>query len=102
MRRHLWLSALLAAVPVNVTGQSLPEQVQAKRPDGTVIRPAAPAGDAGSTSWWLRESAARADDRERARLESQRSYDARIEQSRREREAALGNPARRIPPTVGR
>jgi hypothetical protein len=52
--------------------------------------------------WRARASAARAEETERLRLEMQQSKEARIEQSLREREAALQNPARQIPPTIGR
>jgi hypothetical protein len=89
----LWASAPLA--------QTLPEQVVVKRPDGTIVAPSAASSD-GNTSWWLRESSTRADERERARLDAQSGAESRVDQSRREREAARASPARNTPPTAGR
>jgi hypothetical protein len=95
--------AAVVAVAVSVSGaiaQTMPEQVQVKRPDGTIIVPAVPEGrEPAATS---EESATRADERERMRQEAQQAAEERVERSRREREAAVTNPARQSAPTVGR
>ncbi len=95
------LAAVVAAV-VSMSGaiaQTLPEQVQVKRPDGTIIVPVPEGREPAATS---EESATRADERERMRQEAQQAAEERIERSRREREAAVTSPARQSAPTVGR
>ncbi len=77
--------------------RSLPEQGPVKRPDGSVVYPPVDAGVAA-----VPYGKATAEERERNRKASQESAQERIEQSRREREAALANPARQVPPTVNR
>ena len=90
----LWASAPLA--------QTLPETGRseaARRDDSRRRQRRRPDGN---TSWWLRESSPRADERERARLDAQSGAEERIDQSRREREGARASPARNTPPTAGR
>jgi hypothetical protein len=100
MNARLGLAALIAAaVTTAAVAQTLPEQVPVKRPDGTVVYPSKEGRDPALTPA-AREAAARAEERERMRQETQQSAEERIERSRREREAALTNPARQIPPTT--
>jgi hypothetical protein len=94
--------AALAVVPAFVLAQrTVPEGV-VKRPDGTVVAPAAEPNPGDRVEWWRRESDAVAVDRERNRLEAESARQQRVEQSRREREAALANPARQVAPTQNR
>jgi hypothetical protein len=86
---------LILLVPALAAAQTLPEQTVVKRPDGTVIEAVPPVEGRD------RESEARARERERLRLEAERARQERIEQSRREREAAAANPARQIAPKQG-
>lgn len=64
------------SIPVN----TLPESVTVRRPDGTLIKPLST--DAPSVSNY--------------------GWEARIEQSRREREGAMQRPSQQIEPTMGR
>jgi hypothetical protein len=72
------------------------DPVPVRRPDGTVVYPQAPVQRAPSIS----TGDSRADERERTRQQAQQAAEERIDQSRREREAASARPARQIPPTT--
>jgi hypothetical protein len=78
-----------------ITG-TVSDPVPVKRPDGTVVHPQPPVQRAPSIS----TGDSRADERERTRQQAQQAAEERIDQSRREREAASANPARQIPPTT--
>ncbi|HKC45159.1 MAG TPA: hypothetical protein VKC64_15130 [Burkholderiales bacterium] len=81
--------------------QTVPESVEVKRPDGTVIQPRPPdPPDARDASQAQR--ATRAEELERRRADAQRSAEERVERSRAEREGAMQNPARQATPTTGR
>ena len=75
-----------------------PEAVPVRRPDGSVVYPAAPDTRKRPPSVTSGESVYRAEERERTRQEAQRSASERVDQSRREREAASTSPARQIVP----
>jgi len=72
------------------------DPVPVRRPDGTVVHPPAPVQRAPSIS----AGDSRADERERTRQQAQQAAEERIDQSRREREAASERPARQIGPTT--
>lgn len=72
------------------------DPVPVRRPDGTVVYPQAPVQRAPSIS----AEDSRADERERTRQQAQQAAEERIDQSRREREAASARPARQAPPTT--
>jgi hypothetical protein len=93
--------ALALAVPATLAQTRVEERV-VTRPDGTVVYPFVSERETRGSSWWPRDRAVDADERERRRLETQRSAEERRELRAREREAALENPARQIPPTSGR
>jgi len=94
--------ALALAVPATMA-QTRPEERVVTRPDGTVVQPFVSEGDTrGGNAWWQRDRGSSAEERERQRVETQRSTLERQEMRSRERDAALENPARQIPPTVGR
>jgi hypothetical protein len=99
MKARLALGVAMAAASVVSVAQTLPEQMPVKRPDGTIIYPDKDAPDPASTPA-AREAAARAEERERLRQDSQNAIEERIERSRREREAAAARPARQTPPTT--
>jgi hypothetical protein len=83
--RTVLAAAILAAAAA--AAQNVPESVEVKRPDGTVIQPRPPdPPDARDTSQAQR--ATRAEDL--------------VERSRAEREGAMQNPARQRDPTTGR
>jgi hypothetical protein len=69
---------------------SAPDPVPVRRPDGTVVYPQPPVQHAPSIS----AGDNRADERERTRQQAQQAAEDRIDQSRREREAASERPAR--------
>ena len=77
------------------------EAVPARRPDGTILYPAAPDSRERAPASSAADSAFRAEQRERMRQEAQRSAEERVDQSRRERDAAITTPARQIPPSTG-
>ena len=102
--------------------ESAPEPAAAMRPDGTVVRPNA-AGITGTVSDpvpvrrpdgsvvypqqapvqrapSISTTDSRAEERERMRQQAQQAAEERIDQSRREREAASTSPARQIAPTT--
>jgi hypothetical protein len=96
MRIDLPRAVLAAAILASavVAAQTVPESVQVKRPDGTVIHPPpakAPAPDAMETSQAQR--AGRAEDLERRREDAQRSTEERLERTQREREGAQQRPS---------
>jgi len=103
-RRTRWRSARVLAFALAASTAaaqtSAPQERVVTRPDGTPIAPLA--GKSEARGWWQQESPGQAEDRERRRLEAQRSADERVEQSRRAREAALQNPARQVAPATGR
>jgi hypothetical protein len=78
-----------------ITGTA-PDPVTVRRPDGTVVHPQPFVQRAPSIS----TTDSRADERERMRQQAQQAAEERIDQSRREREAATSNPARQIAPTT--
>jgi hypothetical protein len=92
-----------SVVPPNAAGivPNAPEAAPVRRPDGTVVYPAAPDSDQRGPSPTAADSTYRAEERERMRQDAQRSAEERIDRSRRERDAAITNPARQIPPTTG-
>jgi len=93
--------ALVFAVPAAMA-QAQPEGRVVTRPDGTTIYPSVNEREArGGSTWWQRDRDVGADERERRRIEAQRDAVQRQEMRMRERDAALQNPARQIPPTVG-
>jgi hypothetical protein len=102
-RRAGALALAFAASTTLAQTAGVPERV-VNRPDGTVVTPAVDQQETRGSGggWWQQENSAQSDDRERRRLDVQRSADQRLEQSAREREAALQNPARQVAPTVGR
>jgi hypothetical protein len=73
------------------------DPVPVKRPDGTVVYPQPPVQRAPSIS----AGDSRSEERERMRQQAQQAAEERIDQSRREREAAVTSPARQIAPTSG-
>ena len=77
-----------------ITG-TVSDPVPVRRPDGTVVHPQVPVERTPSIS----TTDSRADERERMRQQTQQSAEERIDQSRREREAASERPARQIAPT---
>jgi hypothetical protein len=85
----------------NAAGASrvAPDPVPVRRPDGTVVHPVPPSGRAPAVS--AGDSMNRAEERERIRQEAQGAAERRIEQSRREREAAGTLPGRQVAPTSG-
>lgn len=93
--------ALALAVPATLA-QTRPEERVVTRPDGTTVYPFVNERETRDGGWWQRDRGADAEERERRRLEAQRGAAERHELRMREREAALENPARQIPPTVGR
>lgn len=95
------LVALAIASAATVAQTTLPEERFVRRPDGTIIAPFGEGGREPSRGWWTRESPARADQRERLRLDAQREYADRLEARARERAAAQQNPARQITPPLG-
>jgi hypothetical protein len=99
MTARVALTVLMAVATSAAVAQKLPEEAPVKRPDGTVVYPNKDGQDPALTPA-AREAAARAEERERMRQDSQQAIEERIERSRREREAALTNPARQIPPTT--
>jgi hypothetical protein len=92
--------ALALAVPATLA-QTQPQERTVTRPDGTVVYPLVNERETRS-GLSSRDRPVDAEERERRRLEAQRGAVERQEQRMREREAALENPARQIPPTVGR
>ena len=102
-RRAGALALAFAASTALAKTSGLPEQA-VTRPDGTVVLPSVDQRETrgGGGGWWQQENSAQSDNRERRRLDVQRSAEQRLEQSAREREAALQNPARQVAPTVGR
>lgn len=93
--------ALALAVPAAIA-QTQPEGRVVTRPDGTTIYPFVNEREArGGGTWWQRDRDVGADERERRRSEAQRDAAERQEMRTRERDAALQNPARQVPPTVG-
>ena len=94
--------ALALAVPAAMA-QTRPEERAVTRPDGTTIYPFVnEQGARGGSTWWQRDRDVGADERERRRSEAQRDAAERQEMRLQEREGARANPARQIPPTVGR
>jgi hypothetical protein len=75
---------------------SASDPVPVRRPDGTVVLPPPPVQRAPSIS----TTDSRADERESQRQQSHQAAEERIDQSRREREAASTSPARQIGPTT--
>ena len=80
-----------------ITGKAS-DPVPVKRPDGTVVHPQPTVQRAPSVS--AGDSTSRAEERERMRQQAQQAAEERIDQSRREREAASERPARQIGPTT--
>ena len=98
MRSRISKVALAGAFVASAAfGQTtIPEQAPVKRPDGTVVHPQVPVQRAPSIS----TTDGRADERERTRQQTQQAAEERIDQSRREREAANERPARQVAPTT--
>ena len=103
MRSDLSRAVLAATILASAAAlaQTVPESVEVKRPDGTVIYPRAP-DPADGPDATQGQRAARAEELERRRLDAQRSAEERVERSRREREGAMQNPARQPATTTGR
>jgi len=78
------------------------EAVPARRPDGSIVYPAAPDSRQRGPSSTPVDSTSRAEELERRRQAAQRSAEERVDQSRREREAAIANPARQVSPAQNR
>jgi len=94
---------LALVVPATVAQTGPEERVVTRRPDGTVVYPLVNEQETrGGNTWWQRDRDVGADERERRRSEAQRDAAERQEMRLRERQGALANPARQIPPTVGR
>lgn len=98
--RIVGLLALVLTVPAAMA-QTQPEGRAVTRPDGTTIYPLNERDTRSGSTWWQRDRDVGAEERERRRIEAQRDAIERQEMRTRERDAALQNPARQIPPTVG-
>lgn len=72
------------------------DPVPVRRPDGTIVYPQPPVQRAPSIS----TGDSRAEERERTRQQAQQAAEERIDQSRRERDAASERPARQVAPTT--
>src|SRR5262245_4946906 len=81
--------------------QTVPESVEVKRPDGTVVHPRPPDPPEARDDAQA-QRAARAEELERRRLDAQRSADEHVERSRAERESAMQNPTRQRDPASDR
>jgi hypothetical protein len=78
-----------------ITG-TVSDPVPVRRPDGTIVYPQPPVQHAPSIS----TGDSRAEERERTRQQAQQAAEERIDQSRRERDAASERPARQVAPTT--
>jgi hypothetical protein len=78
-----------------ITG-TVSDPVPVRRPDGTIVYPQPPVQRAPSIS----TGDSRAEERERTRQQAQQAAEERIDQSRRERDAASERPARQVAPTT--
>ncbi len=92
---------LALVVPATVAQTRAPERA-VTRPDGTVVYPFVDEQQTRGNAWWQRNRGSVAEEQERRRLEAQQDTVERQQMRARERAAALENPARQIPPTVGR
>lgn len=103
-RRAGALALAFAASTTLAQTAAVPERA-VTRPDGTPVLPFVDQRETrgGGGGWWQQENSGQADEREQRKLDAQRStQQQRVEQSARERDAALQSPARQIAPTVGR
>ncbi len=98
----LAVPATLAQTPSEERALTRPPERVVTRPDGTVIYPIVDEQETRRGTGLWRDRSVDAEERERRRLEAQRSAAERQELRMRERDAALENPARQIPPTIGR
>jgi len=95
--------ALVLALAVPATlAQTPPAERVVTRPDGTVVHPYVNERETRGNAWWQRDRGSNAEERERQRLETQRSTLERQEMRSQERAGALQNPARQPASTVGR
>jgi hypothetical protein len=104
-RKRQWQigGVLVFALVVPVAVAQTPAQERAvTRPDGTVVYPYVNEREPRGNAWWQRDRSSNSEERERQRLETQRSTLERQEMRSQERAGALQNPARQIPSTAGR
>jgi hypothetical protein len=104
-RKRQWQigGALVLALAVPATlAQTPPAERVVTRPDGTVVHPYVNEREPRGNAWWQRDRSSNSEERERQRLETQRSTLERQEMRSQERAGALQNPARQPASTVGR
>jgi hypothetical protein len=104
-RKRQWQigGVLVFALVVPVTVAQTPAQERAvTRPDGTVVYPFVDEQQTRGNAWWQRNRGSVAEEQERRRLETRQGTVERQQMRARERAAALENPARQTPSTVGR
>jgi len=87
------------AVPAAPAAKSALPEAAVKRPDGSVVYPSSEPVSGSRSDWWRQETDARAAERERYHLEAESARQQRSEQILRDREASQSSPARQIPPS---